>query len=124
MAKASIKNIAGRRVFVSYCHADYRHARRLNMALQAIPGETVIFLDAGGDECLMAGDAWREKIQQALESANVFIVLMSMDFQASEFCREVELRRMLERRSSEPDAVKVIGIPLHNIRLKDFSVDV
>lgn len=124
MAKASIKNIAGRRIFVSYCHADYRHAQRLNMALRAIPGDTVIFLDSGGDERLMAGDSWREKIQQALESANVFIVLMSTDFHASEFCREVELRRMLERRSSDPDVVKVIGIPLHNIRLKDFSVDV
>ncbi len=124
MAKASIKNVAGRRIFVSYCHADYRHAQRLNMALRAIPGDTVIFLDVGGGERLMAGDAWQEKIQQALESANVFIVLMSMDFQASEFCREVELRRMLVRRSSEPDAVKVIGIPLHSVRLKDFSVEV
>lgn len=87
-------------------------------------GDTAIFLDSGGDERLMAGDPWRAKIKEALESANVFIVLMSTDFHASEFCREVELRRMLERRSREPKAVKVIGIPLHKVQLADFSVNV
>lgn len=126
MAKANIKQIAGRKIFVSYCHADYKDALQLNMELKAMCrrlGDSAIFLDSGGDSRLMAGDEWKAKIEAALEDANVFVVLMSTYFHDSQFCREVELRRMLERRRREPH-VKVIGIALHNVILQNFSAQV
>ncbi|EXI79137.1 MAG: hypothetical protein AW10_02533 [Candidatus Accumulibacter appositus] len=126
MAKANIKQIAGRRIFVSYCHADYSAACRLNEVLEAMCrrlGDSAVFLDCKGDNRLMAGDEWKAKIMAAVNSANVFVILMSTSFHASPFCRDVELKRMLERRRLEPH-VKVIGIALHKVNLKDFSVEV
>jgi hypothetical protein len=126
MAKANIKQIAGRRIFVSYCHADYSAAYRLNEVLEAMCrrlGDSAVFLDCQGDNRLMAGDEWKAKIIAAVNSANVFVVLMSTSFHASSFCRDVELKRMLERRKLEPH-VKVIGVARHKVNLKDFSVEV
>lgn len=126
MVMPNIKSVAGRRIFVSYCHADYADALRLNMELQPMAlrlHDTAVFLDSGGDSQLMAGDEWKAKITDALESANVFVVLMSSDFHASTFCREVELKRMLVRRSRE-QGVKVIGIALHRVNLKNFSLQI
>ena len=124
MPISKTKPIAARRIFVSYSHADYSAAVHVNKELQALArrlGGTVTFLDSQGDEKLMAGDAWKNKICEALETANVFVVLMSTDFHASQFCREVELRRMLERRRAEPN-IKVIGVALHKVELRNFSV--
>lgn len=118
----NIKPVAGRKIFVSYCHADYASVLDLNKNLQAMCqrlGDSAIFLDCQGDSKLMAGDEWKAKISAALEAANVFVVLMSTDFHASQFCREVELRRMLERRSREPQ-VRIFGIALHKINLQNF----
>ncbi len=86
-------------------------------------GDSAIFLDCKGDNRLMAGDEWKAKIIDAVNSANVFVVLMSTAFHASSFCRDIELKRMLERRRLDA-TVKVIGIALHKVNLKDFSVQV
>lgn len=122
MAMPNIRSVAGRKIFVSYCHADYASVLELNKNLQAMCqrlGDSAIFLDCQGDSKLMAGDEWKAKITAALEAANVFVVLMSTDFHASQFCREVELRRMLERRKREPQ-LRIFGIALHKINLHDF----
>jgi hypothetical protein len=126
MPKPTTKQIAGRRIFISYSHADYKEAVRLNMELEAMCrrlGDTAVFLDSKGDNQLMAGDPWRAKIRAALEEATVFLVLMSSDFIASPFCRDIELRRMLERSARERD-VRVIGIALHEVTLENFWVEV
>lgn len=126
MPISKTKQIPANRIFVSYSHADYRDAVHAHMVLQAMArrlGDTVIFLDSGGDQKLMAGDAWKSKILDALERADVFVVLMSIDYHASQFCRDVELKRMLERREARPD-VRIIGIALHGVDLRNFSAKV
>jgi|CXWL01.1.fsa_nt_gi hypothetical protein len=126
MPKSPIKPIAQRKIFISYSHSDYAHALNLHKELAQICrrlGDTAIFLDCEGNSQIMAGDPWRDKIKQALEEADVFIVLMSSDFIASEFCREIELRCMLERTTKEPH-VLVIGVAIHQINLKNFWVNV
>lgn len=126
MPKAPIKPIAQRKIFISYSHDDYVHAFNLFKELDQICrrlGDAAIFLDCKGDSQLMASDPWRDKIKQALQQANVFIVLMSSDFIASQFCRETELQHMLERSTKEPHTL-VIGVALHQINLENFWVTV
>jgi len=126
MPKATVKQVAARKIFVSYSHADYAQALRLHMELDATCrrlGDTAVFLDCKGDSQLMAGDAWRAKIMAALEAADVFIALLSADFIASDFCRDVELRHMLLR-SVGPARVRVIGVALHQVTLKNFSAQI
>ncbi len=126
MPMPKTRQVAGRRIFISYCHADYADALNLHMELEAMCrrlGDTAVFLDSRGDSQLMAGDRWKERIAEALDTADVFLVLMSTPFIASEFCRDVELRRMLER-STREHRVRVIGIALHQLNLANFFVDV
>ena len=123
MPKAVQKTSVGRRIFISYCHADYPHAQRLHRALTPMCtqlGDTEIFLDS---EALKAGNLWEAQIRKALETADVFIVLLSHAYNASSFCRDTELRRMFERRRQAPH-IRVIGVALHSIDLKDFFVDI
>ena len=123
MPKAVQKTSVGRRIFISYCHADYPHALRLHRALTPMCtqlGDTEIFLDS---EALKAGNLWEAQIRTALEEADVFIVLLSHAYNASSFCRETELRRMFERRRQAPH-IRVIGVALHSVDLDDFFVDI
>lgn len=123
MPKVVQKTSAGRRIFISYCHADYPHALRLHRALMPMCqqlGDMEIFLDA---EALKAGNLWEAQIRTALDEADVFIVLLSHAYNASSFCRETELRRMFERRRQAPH-IRVVGVALHSIDLKDFFVDI
>ena len=56
MPKAVQKTSVGRRIFISYCHADYPHALRLHRALTPMCerlGDMEIFFDY---EALKAGN--------------------------------------------------------------------
>ena len=123
MPKAVQKTSVGRRIFISYCHADYPHALRLHRALTPMCerlGDMEIFFDY---EALKAGNLWEAQIRTALEETDVFIVLLSHAYNASSFCRETELRRMFERRRQAPH-IRVIGVALHSVDLDDFFVDI
>jgi hypothetical protein len=57
------------------------------------------------DGRLQGGDRWREEISAALDAATVAVLLISQEFLASEFVREEELPRILERQAGGSLAV-------------------
>ena len=83
-----------------------------------MPGTNVAWVD---HEQIIAGEDWKTKILDALESANVFIVLMSIDYVASAFCMHEELGRILQKNYRARN-VKVIGIAYRSARIEDFSL--
>jgi TIR domain len=124
MPLAIARTVQPRRIFVSYSHLDYADARALHMELQAMSRrlhDVVLFMDCEGDGKLVAGDEWRQRIRTELETADVFVLLLSTPFIDSEFCREVEMRRAFERCKADPN-VRLVGIALHELNLDNFSL--
>lgn len=101
------------KIFVSYCRDDNdsadssrRWLDRLLKALRPLEKEEALFL--WSDRILSMGTAWKEELENALDSAKVAILLVSPAFLSSNFIRETELPRLLARYEQG----KVVIIPV------------
>jgi len=62
------------------------------------------------DRNLIPGEEWDERIQQELQSADIILMLVSADFLATKYIKEVEIQQALNRH--EKGEAKVIPIIL------------
>ena len=85
-------------VFVSYSHKDLRWLERLQVHLAPYVrrGDVTLW----DDTKIQPGDLWQPAIQNAIERAAAFVLLVSADFLASEFIVSKELPRLNWSRSS------------------------
>ena len=122
MPKIATKSAPDRKIFISYSHADIGDVRVLLKWLRPIckrlPGANEAWVDY---EQLKGGDDWNPKILNAVETANVFIVVMSIDYVASQFCIPQELKRIMAKRAE--GRAEVFGIALRKAALDNFSVE-
>ena len=81
------------RIFISYSRRDRRFLRRLLVHIKPLQEQGLIQL--WHDKMILAGDEWKKQIQQAIKSAQVFILLVSADFLASDFIIKEELPPIL-----------------------------
>lgn len=86
------------RVFISYSHKDQVWLDRLKDFLEPLSSFEIEVWD---DASIEPGDDWFEKIERALNAADVAVLLVTQDFIASDFIQRVELRRLIERRQAE-----------------------
>lgn len=82
------------RIFISYSHKDAKWLNRLRIHLRPIEREGLI--DSWSDVNIEVGDAWESKINFSLKRANIFILLVSADFLASDFIANKELPHIIE----------------------------
>lgn len=83
------------RLFISYSHKDAAVLERLHVHLAGMRRERLI--SEWYDREILAGDDIDNQISEQLESADIFLLLVSPDFIASDYCVERELARALER---------------------------
>jgi len=83
------------KVFVSYSHQDDALRQRLDVHLSLLKRQGV--LEVWHDRRLQGGEHWEEAIDQALEEADIVLLLISPDFIASDYCYGRELTAALER---------------------------
>ena len=83
------------RVFLSYSHNDGEALRRLRTHLAPLRRQGHI--DAWYDREILAGDELDAEVAEELESCQLFLLLVSPDFLASDYCYEREMNRALER---------------------------
>ncbi|MFF9216237.1 TIR domain-containing protein [Streptomyces viridosporus] len=83
------------RMFISYSHRDDEFRSQLEKHLSTLRYRGL--LDSWSDRQIRPGDDWAGSIDENLESADIILLLVSADFLASEYCRDVEMRRALER---------------------------
>ena len=81
-------------VFISYSHTDREYLDRLLVHLKPLEKEGLI--DFWVDTRLRAGDRWKKEIENALQKANVAVLLISADFLASDFITDNELPPLLK----------------------------
>lgn len=85
-------------LFYSYAHKDERLRDELETHLKLLQRRGLI--TAWYDRKIEAGEEWKQKINDNLESADIILLLISADFIASEYCYEKEMKRALERHNT------------------------
>lgn len=83
------------RVFVSYSHRDAEMAARFVQHLRGF-GD----VDVWSDGRIASGDDWREQIREAVDTSSVAVLLLTVEFLASDFVRRTELPWLFARRDA------------------------
>jgi hypothetical protein len=84
--------------FISYSHEDYRAFKTLCTHLKAL--ERGYGLDLWADRRISVGAHWTLEIDKAIKSAELFILLVSPDFIASDYVWNTELPAIEDRRKA------------------------
>jgi hypothetical protein len=96
------------KVFISYSHADKEWLERLKRHLKPLVREGL--LDCWDDTHIRPGDDWKREIQNALDTAQVAVLLISADFFASDFIDENELPPLLT--AAQAKGVRILPVIL------------
>jgi TIR domain-containing protein len=83
------------RIFISYAHADEELKTELDKYLKVLKRSGKI--ESWNDRELIAGQEWDDVIMSELAKANVILLLISVDFNASDFIWDKELAAALKR---------------------------
>lgn len=103
-------------IFISYCHVDELHLKRLKVHLKPLEKEGLV--DLWDDSKIKAGDKWEDEINNALSKAAIAILIISADFLASDFIVNNELPPLLEK--AQLEGTRIVPIILSSCR---FSRD-
>jgi hypothetical protein len=98
------------RLFVSFAPEDRDLKDQLVQHLQVLVRFAGI--DLWTADRVRAGDDWRQEIDQALNRANVALLLISADFLASEVLQDIEVPKLFERHRL--DGVRVVPVLLRS----------
>src|SRR3712207_2148150 len=82
-------------LFYSYSHKDETLRDKLETHLSLLQTQEVI--SGWHDRRIEAGTEWDGAISRHLEDAGIILLLVSADFLASRYCRDVEIARAMER---------------------------
>ncbi len=82
-----------KKIFVSYSHNDTVWLVKLKKHLSGLKRKNLI--KDWTDQEILAGEKWDDKIIEQLGKADIFILLLSADFIASDYIWEIELKKML-----------------------------
>lgn len=107
------------RVFLSYSHKDEAYKEELDKHLSALKESNRI--KVWNDGMISGGAEWDETIKSELKAADIILLLISPDFMASKYIKEVEMKAAIERH--ERKEVKVIPIFLRKCDFKGMSFD-
>jgi len=99
------------RLFISYAHEDEPLLRKLLKHLAILRRTERI--ENWHDREIMPGEEWQDEINEHLENADLILLLISVDFLASDYIYHKEMKRALERH--EAGAAKVIPIILRHV---------
>jgi hypothetical protein len=84
-----------KKVFISYAHQDAPFKDAL--ATHFVYLRSIGLIDDWHDSMIDAGGGWRTAIDAHLNAADIIVLLISSDFLASQYCRDVELYIALKR---------------------------
>ncbi len=86
---------AAANIFTSYAHVDEDLKTELDKYLKVLKRSSKI--QSWNDRDLIAGQEWNAEIMGALEKANIILLLISIDFNSSDFIWDKELASAMKR---------------------------
>jgi len=107
---AGLPEAKGLSVFVSYSHVDEELKTELMKHLE--PLRRLHRIGPWHDRKIKAGDEWEKSIAGNIASADIILLLISIDFINSKYCYDVELQTAMERH--EKGEVVVVPVILRN----------
>ena len=97
-------------IFISYAHADEDLKKELDKHLAGLKRSKKI--ETWNDRQIIAGQEWDEVIKTELERSDIILLLISIDFIASQYIWDKELATAMKRH--EEGTAHVIPIILKN----------
>jgi internalin A len=95
------------RLFYSYSHKDESIRDELETHLKIMQRQGLI--ESWHDRKITPGDNWKNQIDENLERADIILLLVSQYSMASDYCQDVEMKRVLERhKAGEAVAIPII----------------
>lgn len=107
-------------IFISYAHADIKWLNRLKIHLKAL-GRLCNNVAYWEDTQINTGDKWRSEINDAIDRANVAILLVSADFLASDFIANNELPPLLKKAEMKGCRIMPLIVAPCTFELSDLS---
>jgi hypothetical protein len=98
------------KIFISYSHVDEELKKELVKHLEPLRHREMI--EEWHDRKITAGKEWSEEISKELSSADIILLLISIDFINSEYCYGTEMERAMELH--QKGEARVIPIILRN----------
>ncbi|PNC26044.1 hypothetical protein CXU19_00590 [Akkermansia muciniphila] len=95
------------RIFISYCHEDCRFLKGLQGHMVALKRDGSCA--AWTDREILPGDTLNQEIGNALETADIVLLLVSVDFLNSDYCMSKEFKKALQRKK-DTGAPRIIPI--------------
>ena len=86
---------SGARIFISYAHLDEDLKKELDKYLKVLKRSSKV--QVWNDRELIGGQEWDQTIMSELNKANIILLLISVDFNASDFIWEKELASAMQR---------------------------
>ena len=97
-------------IFCSYAHKDESLRDELEAHLSSLQREGKI--KSWHDRMIKAGEDWKGKIDEHLETAHIILLLISADFIKSDYCHDIEMQRAMQRhRAGEARVIPIILRP-------------
>jgi TIR domain len=96
------------RIFISYAHEDEDLKKELDKYLKVLKRSGKV--QVWNDRELIGGQEWNQTIMSELGKANIILLLISVDFNASDFIWDKELASAMQRH--EEGTARVVPIML------------
>lgn len=94
-------------IFISYSHEDNKWLTKVLKYLKPLQ-RYYNNVDSWSDKEIMASDVWKDEIDKALKKATIAILLISSDFEASDFITNEELQPLLDK--AQADGTKIMPL--------------
>lgn len=107
---------SGARIFISYAHEDEDLKNELDKHLKVLKRSSKV--EVWSDRQIVAGQEWDESIMSELHDANIILLLISVDFNASDFIWDKELAVAMARH--EEGTARVVPIILRKCDWNDL----
>ena len=118
--KTQIASVEPIKIFYSYSHQDETYAKELDKYLITLKRKKII--STWYDRKIGAGEEWKKKIDDELNTAQIILLLISIDFMNSEYCYDKELAMaMLRNQIGAATIIPVILRKIPNIDDTPFS---
>ena len=108
-----------RNIFICYSHVDVEWMKKVKTNLKVLNFEGYDF-EVWDDNRISAGKNWKKEIDEALSKAGIAILLITMDFLASEFIQNNELPTLLK--NAETKGTIIISVIVGHSRFLDSNL--
>ncbi len=111
-------------IFISYSKDDYDYMQIIDglcRQMEYIDYDDEKFgIRIYSDQYIVAGEAWKQKILDYIDDADLVLFVLSKKFNSSDFIQTVEIPRVMNRRAET--AIGVLGIYLEECNYREYEL--